>query len=115
MPVEVTGVVVIIAPKNLTIKKAPEGAQVLTDRQLLRWLHGRRPALTADQVLRLASAARLPRTWHRNPGLQADPAELQHRFNALRDYVNRARRRRLLWALAAVVGFFSMIFLSLLF
>ncbi|MBP1134574.1 hypothetical protein JOE31_000806 [Arthrobacter sp. PvP023] len=112
IPVEVSGVVVIIAPKNLTIKKAPEGAQVLSDRQILRWLRGLRPALSADQVFRIASAARLPRTWHRNPGLQADPVELQDRFNALRDHVDRARRRRLLWVLAAFVGLFSMIFLS---
>lgn len=106
IPVEVTGVVVVIAPKNLTIRKAPEGAHVLTDRQLLRWLHRLRPELTADQIARIAAAARAPRTWHRNPGPQAEPAELQSRFNALRDHVDRARRRRLLWVLAAVVVVF---------
>lgn len=109
MPVDVTGVVVILAPKNLTVRKAPDGAKVLTDRQLLRWLRGLRPALTADHVHRIASAARVPRTWHRNPGLEIDPAQLQHRFNSLRDHVDRARRRRLLWVLAAAVGFITLV------
>ncbi|MBT2593766.1 hypothetical protein [Arthrobacter sp. ISL-72] len=58
---------------------------------------------------RIASAARVPRTWHRNPAPQTDPAELQHRFNSLRDHVDRARRRRLLWVLAAVAGFITLV------
>ncbi|MDV8148919.1 nuclease-related domain-containing protein [Arthrobacter sp. B10-11] len=107
VPVNPTGVVVVIAPRSLTIKKKPDGAKVLTDRQLLRWLRGLPPALPADQVFRLVSAARAPRTWHRNPVPQGDPVELQHRFNSLRDVVERARRRRLLWVLAAFVGFFT--------
>ncbi|WP_454699572.1 nuclease-related domain-containing protein [Arthrobacter humicola] len=111
-PVEVAGVVVVVAPKNLTIRKVPDGAKVLTDRQLLRWLQSLRPVLAVDQVYRIASVAGMPRTWHRNPGQQTDPVELQHRFNALRDQVDRARQRRLLWVLAAFLGFFSIIFLG---
>ncbi|MEO5319653.1 hypothetical protein PV761_13840 [Arthrobacter sp. CC3] len=111
-PVEVAGVVVVVAPKNLTIRKVPDGAKVLTDRQLLRWLQSLRPVLAVDQVYRIASVAGMPRTWHRNPGQQTDPVELQHRFSALRDQVDRARQRRLLWVLAAFLGFFSMIFLG---
>ena len=104
-PVPVTPVVVLVAPKKLTIKQKPSGVVVLPDRELRRWLQRRRPVFTEDHVVRVAAAAVLPRTWHRNPPPpQADPAVLQERFAALRASVHSAWRRRQLWLLGTRVG-----------
>lgn len=63
--VDVTAVVVIVAPKTLTIKAAPEQVKVLTERQLVRWLKRRPSVLDPDKISRIAAAAVVPGTWHR--------------------------------------------------
>ena len=102
--VEVTGVVVIVAPKSMTIRESPSGVAVVTDRQLLRWLNGRPAVLTPRQVALVTAAAVRPGTWHRNPLAGADAAALQHEFAALRTLVDRARRRRAGWILALLIA-----------
>ncbi|MHC6220758.1 nuclease-related domain-containing protein [Arthrobacter sp. MMS24-S77] len=101
--VEVSGVVVIVAPKSMTVRESPSGVAVVTDRQLLRWLNGRPTVLTPRQVDLAAAAAVRPGTWHRNPLAGADVAALQHEFAALRTLVDRARRRRAGWILALLI------------
>lgn len=101
--VEVTGVVVIVAPKSMTIRERPSGVAVVTDRQLLRWLNGRPIVLTPTQIALVTAAAARPGTWHRNPLDNADAASLEHEFAALRTLVDRARRRRAGWILALLI------------
>jgi hypothetical protein len=104
--VDVTGVVVIVQPRALTIKAAPEQVAVVTERQLLRWLLRRRQVLDPDQVSRIATAGLLARTWHRNPAQSGDAAAAQQNFADLRLLVDRARRRRATWVLGVpAVGF----------
>jgi len=108
--VDVTGVVVIVEPKALTIKAAPEQVAVVTERQLLRWLVRRRQVLDPEQVSRIARAAVLARTWHRNPAQPGDAEAIQQNFAALRWLVDRARRRRVTWVLGVpAVGFLMLI------
>ena len=102
--VDVTGVVVVVDPKSMTIRERPSGVAVVTDRQLLRWLSGRTIVLTPRQVAVIAAAASRPGTWHRNPLVGPDPAAVQYEFAALRTLVDRARRRRAGWVLALVIG-----------
>ncbi len=102
--VEVTGVVVVVAPKSMTVRERPSGVAVVTDRQLLRWLSGRPTVLSPRQVSVIAAAAILPGTWHRNPIVSADPAAVQYEFAALRTLVDRARRRRAGWIFALLIG-----------
>jgi hypothetical protein len=101
--VEVTGVVVIVAPKSMTIRERPSGVAVVADRQLLRWLNGRPTVLTPTQIALVTAAAVRPGTWHRNPLDNADAASLEHEFAALRTLVDRARRRRAGWILALLI------------
>lgn len=109
-PVDVTAVVVIVEPKTLTIKAAPEHVSVVTERQLLRWLMQRRQVLNPQQVSRIATAAVLARTWHRNPAQPGNADAIQQNFAALRLLVDRARRRRATWALGApAAGFLTLI------
>jgi hypothetical protein len=103
-PVEVTGVVVVVAPKSMTVRAKPSGAAVVTDRQLLRWLSGRPTVLTPPQVAVITAAAVRPGTWHRNPPAIVDPASLHFEFARLRTLVDSARRRRAGWLLALIIG-----------
>jgi hypothetical protein len=103
-PVEVTGVVVVVAPKSMTVRAKPSGAAVVTDRQLLQWLSGRPTVLTPRQIAVIAAAAVRPATWHRNPPAIADPAFLHFEFSRLRTLVDSARRRRAGWLLALLIG-----------
>lgn len=102
--VEVTGVVVVVAPKSITVREKPSSVAVVTDRQLLRWLNGRPNVLTPMQVSVIAAAAIRPETWHQNPPVSADPAAVQYEFAALKTLVDRARRRRAGWVLALLIG-----------
>lgn len=103
-PVSVTPVLVLIEPKDLTIKQRPAGVHVVTDRRLLRWLRRRRPVLTPERVARITAAAVVAGTWHSEPVPPEDPVALQERFAALRDSVRSAQRRRGLWELGLLVG-----------
>lgn len=102
--VEVTGVVVVVAPKSMIVRERPSEVAVVTDRQLLRWLSDRPIVLTPRQAAAITAAAAQPGTWHRNPPAAADPALLQHEFARLRSRVDSARRRRAGWLLALLVG-----------
>lgn len=107
--VDVTGVVVILEPKKLTIKSAQDQVSVVTERQLLRWLKRRSQVLDPGQVSRIAAAAVLARTWHRSPGQPGDAGAVQQNFAALRLLVHRARRRRAAWVLGLpAVGFLTL-------
>jgi hypothetical protein len=97
-------VLVLIEPKDLTIKQRPAGVEVVTDRQLLRWLQRQRPVLTPEQVAGITAAAMVPGTWHDNPAPPEDPVALQERFAELRVSVRSARLRRDLWRLGGPVA-----------
>lgn len=98
-PVTVSGVVVIVQPKSLTIRTRPEQAAVVSAAQLLRWLRRRRPVLTQQEMARISSAAVQPGTWHKQPAAPSDQMSLQGKFATLRLLVDQARRRRATWAL----------------
>lgn len=98
--VDVTGLLVVVEPKRLTVREKPSDVAVVTDGQLLRWLGRRKPVLTPEQVTSISAAAALPGTWHKKPPAADDSNVLQYGFNALRTLVDRARRRRAAWALA---------------
>ena len=102
--VDVTGVVVVLAPKSMTIKERPSGVAVVTDRQLLRWLSDRPRIFTPRQIAAVTAAAVLPGTWHRNPPGVVDPAFLKNGFAKLQSVVDSARRRRAGWILALLLG-----------
>jgi hypothetical protein len=103
-PVDVTGIVVVVAPKSMTVRARPTDAVVVTDRQLLRWLSGRPAVLAPRQIAAIVAAAVTPATWHRNPPAIADPTFLHSEFTRLRTIVDTARRRRAGWLLALLIS-----------
>jgi len=102
--VAVTGVVVVVAPKSMTVRERPSDVAVVTDRQLLRWLSDRPNLLMPGQVAAITAAAIRPGTWHRSPPAAVDSAFLQQEFTGLRSLVDSARRRRAGWLLALLLG-----------
>lgn len=102
--VEVTGVVVIVNPKSMTIRENPSCVVVVTDQQLLRWLSSLSVVLTPRQAAVVAAASARPGTWHRNPPASGNAAFLQSEFAALRILVDRARRRRAGWIFGLLIG-----------
>jgi hypothetical protein len=103
-PVDVTGIVVVVAPKSMTVRARPTDAVVLTDRQLLLWLSGRPAVLAPRQIAAIVAAAVTPATWHRSPPAIADPTFLHREFTRLRTIVDTARRRRAGWLLALLIS-----------
>lgn len=103
-PVPVTAVVVILAPKSLTVRASPEGAVVLTPTRLLGWLAALPRILGPRQVGMLSAVACQPGTWHRDPPIMMDPARIRQEFAALRAAVNRARACRIGWLLALLIS-----------
>jgi Nuclease-related domain len=115
--VDVAPVIVIVGARRFTVRERPATVFVLREHELARWLT-RLPAVVPPvDVARLADAAAVPSTWHRDPVLE--PVDLTP-FLALRDDVVRARSRRRGWvlafALAAPAAYFATFgsFLSLL-
>lgn len=78
--VDVTGMVVVVDPKSLTIRSQPDQVVVVREGQLLGWLGRRRRELGPSEVGRIAAAAVLAQTWHRKPAPTGDaeaPTEFQ--------------------------------------
>lgn len=101
--VPVAGVIALVGPKNLSIRKPTSGATVLRASQLRRWL-GKRPAvLGVEAVTQIAAAAKQPQTWRQGPKDLSSPAEIQDRFRNIHEAVRAARRRRRAWGYAGMV------------
>ncbi|GAA3701897.1 hypothetical protein GCM10023081_42890 [Arthrobacter ginkgonis] len=102
----VSGMIVIVGAKSLTIKVKTEGAIVLSDQQLVRRLKRRKRVLSPAQIATFSAAAIRPNTWHVRP-----PAEMHtdvaQEFRELRRLVDSARRRRALWATVLLAAGFA--------
>lgn len=103
-PVTVTGVIALVGVKSLTIKVAADGATVLTAAQLPRWLSKRPPALSEDAVVRIAAAAKQPRTWHPTHQETDRPEDILSSFKNIQKSVQSARRRRVAWGFATLAA-----------
>lgn len=102
-PVEVRAVVVLVAPRKVTTRSRAEGAVVVTDSVLRRWLARQPRTQSDDDAARLAGLAAQPSTWGAD-GPVGDPLQTQASFEALRAEVVRAQGRRLVWFLAGCAG-----------
>lgn len=109
-PVAVAALVVVIEPKQLNVKRKPDGVEVRSSRGLQRWFARQPAVLPAGEVARIAAAACRPELWHRDPPNDGNPVELLARFEALRGTVRSARlRRRLWWGLVMPAGLLAVV------
>ncbi|MDQ4489167.1 nuclease-related domain-containing protein [Sinomonas sp. ASV486] len=105
--VPVRAAVVLVAPRRVTIRRFAEGAAVVTDSQLRRWLTKQAKLLNAGDAARLAAVAAEPSTWGHQQAPSEDPSATRMSFGALHTAVMRAQGRRLVWAGAAAVTLFG--------
>lgn len=99
-PVAVTGLVVVVNPRELTVKQAPAGVEILDSRRLQRWFMRKPRLLAPDQIAQITAQARQPSIWHSNPRTDGDPEVLKAQFQLLERTVSSALLRRRIWVLA---------------
>ena len=101
--IDVHAAIVLVGARSLTIREQPSDVAVLRDIELVRWLTRRKASLDADVRGRLATAVARRQTWATTSEAASEP-DLPA-FTALSREVAAARRLRLLWATALLVGF----------
>ncbi|GGE96202.1 nuclease-related domain-containing protein [Mycetocola zhadangensis] len=99
--IDVQPLVVIVAPRQITIRQKPDRVTVLTSRQLRRWLEKRPSVLDEATVSALTALLDDPDVWGTGTPTRSDLGAEFHRLDA---EVRTARTRRKLWAGAGVVG-----------
>jgi hypothetical protein len=92
---------VLVAPKQITIREEPDRVGVLTSRQLRRWLEKQPVVLPEPQLSAVAALLDDPALWATSSRGRGD---LSAGFAALDAEVRSARSRRKLWAGAGLVG-----------
>jgi hypothetical protein len=99
----VSPVVVVVDPKQLTVKQKPTDVTVLQHQQLLRWLRRLPVELTHEEVGRLGAKAELPWTWRKAASHESTTgaANLEAAFARIHREVRGARRIRLAWVVGA--------------
>ncbi|WP_374114871.1 nuclease-related domain-containing protein [Pseudarthrobacter sp. R1] len=102
--VPVTGIIVIVHAKSVTIQEGPSDVVVLTDRQLLGWLNARPRILAPQQLQQVSEVAVEPRTWPDAPVKTSDPAHIGDAFSALQRAVDTSRSRQVGWLIGLVAG-----------
>ncbi len=101
-PIDVYPAIVLVGARSVTIRERPVDVTVLRDTELVCWLTRRAVTLTADSRDRLAEMLTRPETWATTSGASSEldlPA-----FVALRREVGAARRVRILWGTAGLLG-----------
>ncbi|GAB2461224.1 hypothetical protein HD599_001087 [Conyzicola lurida] len=112
VPVEVAGILAVVAAKNITVREKHRDVTVLPTTAVVSWLTNRETVLSPADVVEIGRAAQLWSTW--NPGGQVgadvtggialpqtvagDREALGERFLALRAEVRSAWRLQVLWA-----------------
>jgi len=117
MPVEVVGVLAIVAAKSITVREKHRDVTVLATGELVDWLGARPHVLGREQVEAISTAAIRGTTWHYEARPVDDPADLYERFDAVRAEVRQAARRQTLWAAGMTlvgVGAFVLVTYSIL-
>jgi hypothetical protein len=112
VPVEVAGILAVVAAKNITVREKHRDVTVLPTTAVVGWLTDREPVLPPAVVIEIGRAAQLWSTWNPEgqvgvdvtggivlpPTVADDRETLRDRFLALRAEVRSAWRLQVLWA-----------------
>jgi hypothetical protein len=115
-PVEVSGVLAVVAAKSLVVRERHRDVAVVAANQLVSWLQRGKRVLTAAEVSHIATAASLASTWFQSGDVQ-QPHSVRQQFEKLRSEVQRAWRIQLAWAIGLsvlVLGTFGAVTYSIL-
>ena len=117
-PVEVSGILAVVAAKSLTVRDKHRDVTVLPAGDLADWLRAQPRVLGDEDVAAIDAAASLESTWHVSAARIDDRGALRASFDAVRGEVRRAWRRQLVWATLATIagaGGFILVTFSILF
>jgi len=116
-PVEVAGILAIVAAKSVVVREKHRDVAVLTAGQLVNWLLRHKRVLTAAQVSHISTAASLASTWDDSEAGSACKDTDRRQFDLLHASVRRAWRVQMAWAIGVSVlgiGAFAVITYSML-
>lgn len=116
-PVEVAGILAIVAAKTVVVREKHRDVAVLTAGQIVNWLLRHKRVLTAAQVSHISTAASLASTWDDSDAESACPDTGRRQFELLHASVRRAWRVQMAWAVGVSVlgiGAFAVITYSML-
>jgi hypothetical protein len=97
-PVEVAGILAVVASKSLVVRERHRDVAVLSATQVVPWLLRHRQVLTPEEVSHIGTAAGLASTWYQDGKFAVQPDSVRARFELLRSDVRRAWRIQLGWA-----------------
>jgi len=91
----VTGLLVFVDPKSLSLRAVPKDLEVLSSREVVQWLEAQPEVFDAAEAKRVAEIARLVSTWDAPPAATQETATDE--FDVLLRLVARASSVRQLW------------------
>lgn len=104
-PVEVSGILAVVAPKSLTVREKQRDVAVLPSSQLVGWLLRHKRTLSPSDVAQIGAAASLASTWYDDGAVApVEPTGQRERFERLRSEVRAAWRVQLGWTIGAAVA-----------
>lgn len=112
-PVEVSGILAVVAPKSLLVREKQRDVAVLESSNIVGWLLRHKRVLAPSDVEQFGAAASLASTWYDDGTAAAvEPQGQRERFERLRAEVRSARRIQIAWTiglgLLAIAGFAGM-------
>ena len=91
----VTGLLVFVDPKSLSLHAVPKDLEVLSSREVLQWLEAQPEVFDTAEATRVAEVARLTSTWDAPPTTERQTGTDE--FDGLLRLVARASSLRQLW------------------
>jgi hypothetical protein len=116
-PVEVAGILAVVAPKSLIVRERHRDVAVLAANTVVPWLVRHSRSLTQAEVTTITTAAGLASTWFPTDEQAGQPESVRREFEELRTEVRKAWRTQLLWAIGISIlgiGSFAAITYSIL-
>lgn len=95
---------VFVRPDRMSVRNQPPSVDVLTDAELVAWLHGQERVYPIARVRELTDAVGAVETWHSGSGDGERLRRLMPRFDRLRAEVDEAGRR---WGMTLFAGALS--------
>ena len=116
-PVEVAGILAVVAPKSLIVRERHRDVAVLAANTVVPWLLRHSRSLAPAEVSTITAAAGLASTWFPADEQSDQPESVRERFEELRSDVRKVWRTQLAWAIGISilgVGSFAVITYSIL-
>lgn len=110
-PLPIQPLLVVVAPRRLTVRREPSGVLVTASSGLERLLTRAPRRLDGEDVARISDLADLETTWPAASGLALDTQRLNRQFALVRDEVRSALIVRVAWIMGGMVIAYGVLWL----